>query len=86
MGLLHRLLEQRSWIDVCVPKGWDREKKRDEMAHQRRRSKPFRCRRERMIEQFTITNPAIGYCCLLFSPQCHIKNQHAKGMGIRGEI
>ena len=35
IDLLHRLLEQRSWIDVCVRKGWDREKKRDEMAHQR---------------------------------------------------
>jgi hypothetical protein len=33
--------EHRFLIDVCVPMGWDREKKRDdEMARQRREKQP----------------------------------------------
>ena len=59
-----------------------REEERRDGAPKEREANRFRCRREGMIEQFTITNPAIGYCCLLFTPQCHIKQQHAKGMNI----
>jgi hypothetical protein len=52
--------------------------KRDEMAHDGEKNR-FRYQCERMIEQFTITNP--GDRCLLFTSQCHIK-QHAKGGNI----
>jgi hypothetical protein len=45
----------------------------------------FRCRYERMIEQFTITKPAIGYFCLLLHPYCHIKQRYTKGMDTQAE-
>jgi hypothetical protein len=35
-----------------------------------------------MIEQFIITNPASGYCCLHSVPQCHIKTSMRKGWAV----